>query len=466
MKLTSKLTLGMAALAVMIGCGGGGGGGTGGGSSAASIFITDDLSTSYDHVWVTIKQVSLGKEAGGSSVVFNSATGMSVDLRSLRDAQGRRFKFISRDDGLSGNYTSVTVTMDENVVLFPTGAMTGLPRVFEGSSGGQKSISVSFAARTFGPGNDDLIVDFDLATWNEDGTQVTGANIKTVQFDNGFANTDRHDDEDYRGTLGGLQGTAPIQTFTLNRGDNSFTVQTTSSTQIDGSSNGNASLANGQLVEVRGSFDPATNRLVADRVKIEDANDFDDDEAYGAVSNINTGAGTLDMSITSAYFLPAGDPVHVTTTGQTLYRNGAGVFVSKSEFFALIQTGTIIEAEGSYNFATNTLTSTKLKIEDGPGDGEDNGEVKGATSQVNLAGKTFKITASVFFGFNVAAGTQMTVVTNGNTEFFSFSGGDPLTEAQYYAALSASPGQLAEVEGFWDGDVLTATKCKLEDDLD
>ena len=465
MKTFSKLILGGAALALLVGCGGGGGGGTGGGSAAGSIFITDDLNTNYDHVWVTIKQVSLGKEAGGSSVVFSSATGMTVDLRSLRDAQGRRFKFISRDDGLAGNYTSVSVTMDENLVLFPTGATTGLPRVFEGSAGGQKSLSVSFGARAFGPGNDDLIVDFDLATWNENGAQVTGANIKTVQFDNGFGDMGRHDDEDYRGTLGGLQGSIPNQTFTITRGDNSFTVQTNSSTQIVGSAGGNAALANGQLVEVTGAFDPATNRLVADRVKIEDANDFDDDEAYGAVSNINGGAGTLDMSLSNAYFIPAGDPIHVVTNGQTLYRNGSGVFVTQSEFFALIQNGTIIEAEGSYSFATNTLTATKLKIEDGPGGGEDNGEVKGATSQINLAGKTFKITASVFFGFNVAPGTQMTVVTNGSTEFFGLSGGDSLTEAQYYAALSGTAGQLAEVEGFWDGTTLTATKCKLEDSL-
>lgn len=465
MKHFRNLILGLTALAVLIGCGGGGGSG-GSGSGSGAIFITDDLSTGYDHVWVTIKQVSLGKEAGGSSVVFSSVTGMTVDLRSLRDAQGRRFKFISRDDGLSGNYISVTVTMDENVVLFPTGATTGLPRTFEGSSGTQKSLTVSFAPRTFGPGNDDLIVDFDLSTWNENGTQVTGANIKTVSFDNGFGNLDRHDDEDYRGTLGSLQGTAPNQTFNLARGGAFFTVQTNATTQIDASEGGNAILANGQLVEVRGSFDPATNILVAERVKIEDSIGFDDDEAYGAVSNINGGAGTLDLTITSAYFLPAGDPVHVTTNGQTLYRSGSGVFVSQSEFFALIQNGTIIEVEGTYSFATNTLSATKLKIEDGPGDGEDNGEVKGATSQVNAAGHTFKIAATVYFGINVAPGTQITVVTDGSTEFFSFSGGDPLTEAQYFAALSGSPGQLAEVEGFWDGSVLTANKCKLEDSLD
>ena len=460
------LLLGVTAAFVAIGCGGGGsGGGPGASSSSATVFFTDDLSTNYDHVWVKVKSVSLGKVAGGSSTVFSSANGATVDLRSLRDPSGRRFKFIARDERLSGSYNSVTVTLDEGVVLFPTGSSTGLSRTFEGSTGGNKTLSIGFAAREFSSANDDLIVDFDLSTWNENGTQVTGANIKAIATDNGLDDQDRHEADEYKGTLGALSGTAPNQTFTLNRGTDSFIVQTSSTTSIFRSGVGNAVLANGQLVEVRGTFDASTNRLLANRVKIEDGT-FDDNEAYGTVSNINGSAGTLDLSVSSAYFLPTGDPVHVVTTVGTTYRSRSGVFVDKATFFASLQAGDFIEAEGNYNSGSNVLTAQKLKMEDGNDGDEDNGEVKGATSQVSQPNKTFKIKASVFLGINVAAGTILTVQTTDSTEFRGLSGGDPITESAFYSALNANPGHLAEVEGFWNGTVLKATKCKLEDSLD
>ena len=469
MNILVKASLGLVAV-FAIGCGGGGGGGGSSSSGSAAIFLTDDLSTNYDHVWATITKIELGKVGGGTSVVFNDATGVSVDLRSLRDGAGRRFKFIAQDDNLSGQYESVTVTLDDDVVLFPTSATTGLPRVFEGAVAGLKTLTATYAARSFGSGNDDFIIDFDLSTWNENGSLVTGANIKAVAFDNSLNDDNRHERENYRGQVSGLSGTVPNQSFTITRGSNSFTVQCSVDTRIDRSGgNGNPVLANGQYVVVRGSYDATLNQLNAERVKIKNNNGSsdDDDEAYGVASNINAGAGTLDLSVSNAEgFLPVGDPIHVTSNGQTLYRSRAGVFITKDEFFAALTSTDTIEVEGQYDDGSNTLLAKKMKFEDGEEGGEDNGEVTGATSSVNSETFTFKIAATSFSGLNVAPGTLIDVVITGSTTFRGLSGGDSITKQQFFAALAGTPGQLAEVEGNWNGTNLTAFKCKLEDEID
>ena len=113
------------------------------------------------------------------------------------------------------------------------------------------------------------------------------------------------------------------------------------------------------------------------------------------------------------------------------------------------------------------VEQSKVKFEhDSNGEhGEDNAEVTGATSGAVLETHTFVIVATEFSGLNIVPGMLITVHTSGDTEFRGLGGGEnTITEAQFYTALTGSVGQLAEVEGHWDGSVLAASKCKLEDD--
>lgn len=467
MKVLMQILASLLALSLLAGCGGGGGNGSGGGSGSTSMFITDDLNTNYDHVWVTIKQVTLGKVGGGSTTVFNNSAGVTVDLKTLRDNQGRRFKFIGLDDGLSGQYNSVSVVLDDDLILYPSGATTGQNRVFAGSSGGSVTLSASFAATTFGSGNDDLIIDFNLSNWTDNGTEVTGS-IAFVASDPGLDDEDRHERENYPGFVSSLNGVVPNQTFTLTQGGMHFTVQCSADTEIDRSGgNGNPVLANGQHVVVRGIFDVTQDKLIAARVKITgNSEPGEHDEALGVASNINSGAGTFDLDVTEADdFLPEANPIHIVTNGSTKYRNGPGTFVTQAEFFAALTNDTTVEAEGSYDAGSNTLTATKLKIEHHGGDDgdEDNAEVTGATGSVNFGASTFTVVATDFSGLNVAPGTVINVQTNGDTTFRGLSGDTTITAQAFYDALVAIPGRLAEVEGHWDGSVLVATKVKLED---
>jgi hypothetical protein len=88
------LCLPLAILALSCG-GGGGGGGEGGGSSPSSptaemgsvaVLLADGPADSYEHIWITITEVSLVPQAGGSpEAIYQSSTGVTVDLLDLRN---------------------------------------------------------------------------------------------------------------------------------------------------------------------------------------------------------------------------------------------------------------------------------------------------------------------------------------------------------------------------------------------
>src|SRR5512143_2188591 len=99
----------MAALLSLAGCGGssssGGGGGVG--SGFVALYATDSMDGN-DHVWVKIFKVSV-TSASGSQVAFEDSVGTVVDLRSLRDAQGSKFQFLSLSKVTGGPFTSATI---------------------------------------------------------------------------------------------------------------------------------------------------------------------------------------------------------------------------------------------------------------------------------------------------------------------------------------------------------------------
>ena len=364
MNRMAKCLAGAIAL-VAAGCGGSGGSSANGTNLA--LFVTDDLNTGYDHVWVTIKEVSLQKVGGGFTTVFSNATGVAVDLRSLRDASGRKFKFLGCDDDLSGQYSSVVVTLDDDVVLYPTGATTGLSRVFAGSVAGEKTLSANFPAQGFGVEDDDFVIDFTLATWNENGSEVTDASIAVLPEgdEDELEDEGRHEEDDYEGLVSNLSGIAPDQSFTLTHDGESFQVQLNSQTEIDEDDDeGPLPLQNGVKVEVEGYFDPVLNVLVATKLEVEDEDDEDGPEVEGNALNVNASEHTFDVAVEETdNLLPTGDPVHVVTTGTTLYRLPDETWVDAEAFFAALGSGDEVEVEGTYNPGTNTLTATKVKFE-------------------------------------------------------------------------------------------------------
>lgn len=361
--MLKKLLVLAAIVAAFAGCGGGGSGGSNG---LLSLFVTDAMDGN-DAVWVTIHRIEL-LTASGSETVFSSDAGVTVDVRSLHDASGHRFEFMGDDKVPGGTYTGVRVTMEKSLVVFAAGATTGTPMQFADAfndANGKTVVSYNFAApMVLSAGDDDLVIDFDLADWNEASGIVTP--VLKAGSEDGLQDETRHEDGSYDGKVSGLLGTAPDQTFTLSTHDHgTFNVKTDSNTEFDGEDGLAAALANGSFVEVEGTYDTATNTLLAKKVSVEDG-DQEPQKAEGSVTAFDAGAGTITITLhESEGFAPLSQTL-------TLDANAAGAKFygpdetskTKAEFFALLSAGVQVKAKGTFDSGTNTLTGASFEIDD------------------------------------------------------------------------------------------------------
>lgn len=351
------LTLSLLAAALLFsGCGGGGGGGAIGAAPSGAIFITDSLDN-HVHVWVTITRVVL--HGGGTAVkVFEPAGGMTVDLRTLRDSAGERFSFLATTP--EGIFDDITFTLDKDVILFEAGNQTGLHREFAGNDGTSVDLVLAFPShKSIGP-NSSLVVDFDLANWDDDGTLVTGSPFLAEGSEGGLHDGDRHEHDDIDGVISDLSGTAPNQTFTLVREEDTVLVMTTAETELEDI----AALANGMHVEVEGFFSMSAGAFIAESIDLED--DDDQPEVLGRVNAINSQAGTFDMVIERVeHFMPPLNVIHIVTNGRTDFRDADDHVINATDFFMALQQNALIEVMGTFEAGTNTLTAIRASFEEG-----------------------------------------------------------------------------------------------------
>jgi hypothetical protein len=424
------------------------------------------LTLQFDHVWVKIHKVEL-EGPNGSVTAFEDAAGKVIDLTTLTDNGVSRFALLGLRSVPAGNYSGVRVTMAEALTLVPKGQTQGVSRTFSDSSNGTKRVTFGLPAGTNITGTQDLVVDFDLSQWTDNGATVTAV----VKHHNGQGLNDdaRQEAEDFEGIASGLSGTAPNFTFDLAFGGTTLRVVTDARTSIF-NSNGAPSptLANGKRLEVRGVFDTTTRTMKATTVKVEDGNNQDEAEAEGRVGQVGANDFTLTLSEAEG-FIPTSASLRVVTTAGTRYFSRGGIVITKAQFFAAISVaGQRAEAEGSYDAASGTITATKVKLEDGDDDNNDDGdlEVEGPAANVNAGAGTLSVTVQKWEGTVLTPGSVVNVVTTGGTEFRLDGGsnGGRTSKAEFFAALAN--GERVEVEGDLNGTTLTATKIKLEDDDD
>ena len=471
MKLAQKTSLLISTFLLLLfavtGCGGsssnsGNGGGTAG---KVALYATDSLGNN-DHVWVTIYQITV---TGGtaSQTMFDDSSGKVVDLASLRDGAGGKFDFLALAPCSGGPFNAAVVTMDKDLTLVPSGSTGGMAKQFADQfdvAGGKTQIRFDFQRpRALGQTEPELVVDFDLQNWNEVGGKIVPA-IKDIDG-SGVDDRNRHNDDDHGGSISGLTGTAPDQQFTLSTGSSrSVIVRTDVNTVIFRANNQpNPVLANGQHVEVRGTYLVADGFLKAKSIKIEDANGLNRPDARGPVRAIDAAAGTFDVMVKGCEgFLPQGSIVHVASGVDTVFRSHRGVTLTKDEFFvALVAAGTV-EVEGAYDGTSNTITAKRAKIEDaGGGDGGVEAEAKGATLNVDSVSGTFSLTLSVWEGFAGSAGQVVSVTTAGPTVFLDKSG-NIVSKADFFSLVQQFGH--AEVKGTFANGAIAAKKCKVEND--
>lgn len=457
----------IALLAVLfvIGCGGGGGGGgssSTGGNSNLQVFLTDNLNTGYSNVWGTLYRVELLR-TGSPVVVYNETAGQPIDFRRLSDGTNPLYKLLATANVPAGAYTGVRIIVDADVVLYPTGNTTGQARTFAGSVSDRKELTFNFAGgtRNLGAGTSQLVIDFDLENWTDDGVNVNATAFIKEGSTSGIDDINRQVEDEYKGTISGLTGTAPIQTFTLTTSAGAITVAVDANTSVyRDSGTASPSLTNGIVVEVNGVFSTAQNRLLAASVKIDDDDNDDPQDVKGVITSINTGGlGSVAINVTRARgFVPTSNPVTVQFAENTRFFSDNGVSMTRALFIAALQTGKEIEAEGT--LSGGNLIATKAKLED---EDDDNAEIRGQASNINQGTTSFTVTLSLWQGLAGSAGQPVNVTTSMSTVFRDQNNG-LLTQGQFYSAITA--GAFVEVEGSWDGTTLTATEVKIEDGAD
>jgi len=455
--------LATAAVFALVGCGGGGTG-ISSGSGRVNTYLSDSMDGN-DHVWVTVYRVDLRTSADVLHNVYDDSAGRVIDVRSLRDLSGARFAFLGNETAPSGSYAGAIVTLGRSLTVFPAGASSGVTKTFapaynDPSDSSRSRIDFGFAgARSILAGSNDLIIDFDLPSWDDSGGLVTP--VLQEGPSTGISNDGRHERQEFRGLVSALSGTAPNQNFALTvRSGFVFNVVTTDATAIFNSNgSANPTLANGQSVEVHGIFNRALNALRARSVKIRAAGDTHGEaKVEGAPSNI--GVTTFDVEATRVRgFVPRESVVHVTTTVTTRYFSNGGTSMTAAAFFAALVTAPSVEAEGTYSSTTNTLAAMKLKLDDEAG--EHDAEANGQPTNINAVAGTFRVTLASWSGFSSTPGTTIDVRTTLSTTYRD-NEGNPTSSTAFFTALASSP--LVEVEGHYAAGVLTARKAKLDDD--
>lgn len=246
---------------------------------------------------------------------------------------------------------------------------------------------------------------------------------------------------------GEWQGTELVASYVEKQDDTSFEVEGSVGTvngalfpltlNNGGTVNVDASSANlipqaGDYVEVEGSYDTVTATLMATRIEFEDEDDFDDDgeaEITGTLLQDNSATG---FSI-----------------------NSTQVDISNAPSCTNL-VGSVVEAEGVYNQATEVLVVRECEDED------DELEMKCQVSNVSVTDQLLLPKVGTIACDFAPAGGSLTVEFRDSPELAEFSGDDSV---DHFDLTDISIGDCVEIKASMDTTgALVAGLLELEDE--
>ncbi|MES1228055.1 MAG: DUF5666 domain-containing protein, partial [Armatimonadota bacterium] len=474
MKRTAVALL-IAFLLALVGCGGGGSTASGGGAGSTSVntFVTDDFTPLYDQVWVTLYTIDLVKDDDTVVSVYVNADGEQIDVRALTTGLAGKYRFLGTTSIPAGTYKGFNVTVAKSVSLYAVGSSTptvvSLPDELDAGAG-KSQIKVTFPKpRTFASG-DAFPIDFKLKDW----AIVAGRLVcKIVQGDgSGIDDGTKHEQHGVDGVVSELAGTAPSQTFTLTaKGDDRRHISVTTNEKtvvLSAEPNTNPELANGQSVEVEGTFDVTTKTFLASTIHIRPAVAVVDQKAEGLVYDASA-EGKFNLQVSQARgFVPAERKVHVVTSDSTQFFDAAGAPITSETFYStLLATPTPAvpkaEVEGTYNKDLNTFNARKAKIDTERPPEQRKVELEGAVSAID--GKSnFTVKLAHWNGFAGSADHTIQVLTDASTTFETMDG-TALSADDFYAALAVN--KVVEVQGLiQEGGKVLAVHARIRQEHD
>lgn len=446
--------LALAALALLYGCGGGGGDAPGGFGSGVSIFITDDLSSQFDQVWVRVFRIDVVGE-GGTTTVFESTEGTVIDVASLNDGASR-FAYFGTG-AVPDSPTGVSIVLDKTVSLVLRGGPVARTVEFDAAltnANDRTQIDLAISLRV---GQDSIVLDFDLSKWTIVGDTVHP--VVVIGSDAGLGLLDRHEERTFYGMVAELSGEAPDQTFSLRTPEGrTLPVTTNQETVIFGPDGSRAELANGQKVAVSGRFSTDLHSLVAGQVQIFGPH-RDAHRIVGRAFDPNVESCTFLVELKEVHgFIPNHRIVTVLTQEGTLFLSASGEEVTKERFYERLGShDTLIVADGIYDPGTNTFEARVVKHHHRH---HDRREVKavGEVTAVMADRRAFAMALIEWAGFDAHVGDEVRVATGADTEFFR-PDGTPIRASVFFSRLT--PGAVVAVHGHYSDGVIRADTVRV-----
>ena len=442
----------------LFGCGGGGGSL----SSVFNLFITDDASAQYSGVWVKLYKAQLMGDGGKSVVLFSSPEGVTVNLRQLNDGASK-FLLLAPGTVPDGTYNKVQFEVNKTVNLTATGSGTASTAVFPNAldnAAGNSLLTANLSPNIVMPGATKVVIDFDLKNWNV----VNGVITPVLRHHDGTGLQDgtRHERFGYRGIIGNLAGTAPLQTFDLAlKTGGVMHVTTDDTTDIVGQGD-NAGLVSGRDAEILGVFDPTANSVKANIIHYVSASEASDlAKASGKASNANATAGTFDLAPKyTKGFAPKGDHVGITTDANTQFKGKHGVALTQASFFtALAAAGANaeIDLDGTYSEGLNSIAAKDIHIENEAEFAD--AKAAGSTSNPDAVGFTFDLAVARSEGID-GVGSSLKVQLSPDAEIKGPHGA-ATTRDQFISLLTEKTRAVA-VRGSYDAGTQILLASRIE----
>jgi len=296
-----KFAISIAALLFLLilvgltGCSGGGGGSNSSLAQHVGVYVTDDISSAFTSVVVTLYKVEISADGVTYTTVYSNGGGTSIDVSQLSSV----VQLIGSASVPAGAYTKIRVTVGNTLSAIPIGLTAASTLTLSGTAGQSGQIVyVINSPETISDGSS-IIVDFNLKQFTQSNTTVTAV----LQSANP---TDTSTDSNYAtvvGTVSELSG--GTFTLTLPTGD-SVPVTVTANTSIVQSAGASAILSDNEAAEVVGPADPTTHTITATEVIVGVSTNAAYTTPPPSTGTIGTTTGTLTPPIPPS-----------TTTGTT-----------------------------------------------------------------------------------------------------------------------------------------------------
>ncbi|TPE53365.1 DUF4382 domain-containing protein [Maribrevibacterium harenarium] len=283
-----------------------------------SLAITDNLSTDYAEVWVSVKEIDV-KTGGDSQTLYKNSTGLAVNLSELTDVS----QVLSQSSLPVGTYTDFSVTLGTDVVLVDGNGVVTNAKLSNSQTDVEWPVNGTLAVASGAVSQ--LSLDFNLAQFSYDANTKLVTGVISQLADSEYRAPYAH----MTGTLSAVNGSQ----LTITPFNNAvpLTVNTDTATRIY---NGHAlssldQLVVGDQVEFYGQYNADQNTILAYKIETdtryvltgEVSSDTERGKVEGIIQSVDGETLTLDLKQSDR--LPTQNSITISNVLNANYKTGS-----------------------------------------------------------------------------------------------------------------------------------------------